>query len=69
MWARDHAIKGELTRFYSVSFERSYRGSDGKYGYSRSFNPDDLGALMTLCQQAGDYLLELQNMTTAPGED
>lgn len=60
VWARDHVIRGEPRRFYSVTFERSYRDATGHYRYTRSFSPDDLGALMSLCQQAGDFILELQ---------
>src|SRR4051794_40309208 len=56
VWARDHQARGAVTRFYSVTFERSYKDSTGKYCYTRSFNPDDLGALMTLCQQAIEYI-------------
>ncbi len=60
VWSRDHLIKGQPTRFYSVTFERSYRDSSRQIRYTRSFNPDDLGTLMSLCQQAGDYLTSLQ---------
>jgi hypothetical protein len=56
VWAREHQVRGEMTRFYSVTFERSYKDSTGKYCYTRSFNPDDLGALMALCQQASEYI-------------
>ena len=69
IWARERQISGEIVVFYSVTFERSYRDAAGKYGYSRSFDPDDLGALMSLCRQAGDYVLELQGMTAATAED
>lgn len=60
IWFRDHLIKGQPTRFYSLTFERTYRDNTGKFRYSRSFNPDDLGAIMSLCQQASDYLTSLQ---------
>lgn len=60
VWARDHVVRGEPRRFYSVTFERSYRDGDGKYRYTRSFSPDDLGALVSTCQQTGDYLLSLE---------
>ncbi len=61
VWARDHQVKGEMTRFYSVTFERAYKDSTGKYCYTRSFNPDDLGALMGLCQQVIEYINGLSN--------
>lgn len=59
VWSRDHLIKGETTRFYSITFERRYR-DNGQYRYTHSFNPDDLGKLISLCQQAGDYFTSLQ---------
>ncbi len=69
VWARDHAINGRLTRFYSASFERSYRDSAGKTGYSRSFNPDDLGTLMALCQEAGQYIDGLKDLVPVTEQD
>ena len=69
VWHRDHEIKGQPTRFYSVSFERGYRDSAGKRCYSRSFNPDDLGALMALCQQADEYIDSLEGLSQAAAAD
>ena len=69
VWGRDHMVKGQSMRFYSVSFERSYRDATGKTAYSRSMNPDDLGALMSLCQQAGEYVNEAQDLVPATAED
>lgn len=69
VWARDHVVKGQPRRFYSITFERSYRDSTGKTAYSRSMNPDDLGALMSLCQQAGEYVNEAQDLVPATAED
>jgi len=60
VWARDYAVRGETRRFYSITFERSYRDAAGKYRYTRSFSPDDLGSLMSLCQQAGDHIASFQ---------
>lgn len=56
VWARDRNIRGLTRRFYSVTFERSYRDAMGQYRYTRSFSPDDLGALISLCQQASEYI-------------
>ena len=56
VWARDHEVRGEMTRYYSVTFERSYKDSAGKYGYSRSFNANDLAALKYLCDQVAEYI-------------
>ena len=69
IWSRDHLVKGEMTRFYSVTFERSYKDSTGKYCYTRSFNPDDLGALMSLCQQAGEYINGLNGLVQVTDQD
>lgn len=60
VWARDHQVRGAVRRFYSVTFERSYRDATGQYRYTRSFSPDDLGALMMVAQQTGDYITSLQ---------
>lgn len=68
IWSRDHQVKGEVTRFYSVTFERSYKDSTGKYCYTRSFNPDDLGALMSLCQMAGEYIDGQEGLVQAPAQ-
>jgi hypothetical protein len=69
VWARDHVVKGQPRRYFSITFERSYRDATGKTAYSRSMNPDDLGALMTLCQQAGEYVNEAQDLVPATAED
>jgi hypothetical protein len=69
VWARDHQVRGELTRFFSVTFERSYKDATGKYCYTRSFDMDDLGALMALCQQTGEYIAGQMNLTSATTED
>ena len=69
VWGRDHVVKGQPMRFYSVSFERSYRDAAGKIAYSRSMNPDDLGPLMTLSQQVREYISEVQDLAPATVED
>lgn len=69
VWSRDHLVKGQSMRFYSVSFERSYRDATGKIAYSRSMNPDDLGALISRAQQAGEFINEAQDLAPATGED
>jgi hypothetical protein len=69
IWARDHEARGQMTKFYSVTFERSYKDSTGKYCYTRSFNPDDLGALMSLCQQAGEYINGQEGLVQTTAQD
>lgn len=59
IWVREATVRGELTKFYSVSFERSYKALDG-WKYTKSFDMDSLGKLITLCQQASEYVESLQ---------
>ena len=42
--------------FYSVSFSRSYKDRDGSYKYTTSFDADDLGRVVTVAQQASEYI-------------
>jgi hypothetical protein len=69
VWSRDHLVRGEMTRFYSVTFERSYKDSTGKYCYTRSFNPDDLGTLMGLCQRVMEYIGGLSSAAQETARD
>ncbi len=46
--------------FYSVSLERNYRDSDGKWRKSQSFNPEDLLALAKVADMAHTQIMELQ---------
>ena len=32
-------------------------------------NPDDLGAVMGLCQQAGEYVNDVQGLVQSPAQD
>ena len=52
IWSR--TFKGRI--FYSCSFERSYKDAQGQYRYTRYFGLDDLGKVMSLAQQASEYL-------------
>jgi hypothetical protein len=60
IWAREAVIRGEAVTFYSVSFERSYKDRDGSYKYVKSFDPESLGKVVTLCQQASEAIQSLQ---------
>ena len=42
VWTRDREVQGQTTRYYSVTFERSYKDGTGKFCYTKSFDPDDL---------------------------
>lgn len=60
IWRREVQVQGELTEFYSVTFERSYRDSTGQWRYTRYFDLNDLGKVVTAAQQASDYVQALQ---------
>lgn len=60
VWTRDVMVQGESKRFYSVTLERSFKDRDGSWKYTKSYDADDLGKLVSLCQQASDYLHGLQ---------
>lgn len=62
VWSREVPVNGEPVTFYSVSLERAYRDRDGARQYSKSFDPDDLGALVTVIQRAAEYI---QGLTSA----
>ncbi len=60
IWTRQHLIRGEPTTFYSVTPERSYKDRDGARCYTKSYDPDSLGALVAVIQQADAWIRERQ---------
>jgi len=57
IFAREFPMKGgEMRTFYSVSFSRSYRDAGGTFRYVKSFNLEDLGKVIHVCQQADEYI-------------
>lgn len=60
IWPREIAIKGQQKVFRTISFERSYKDRDGAWRYTKSFDPESLGKIVSLCQQASEYLSGLQ---------
>ena len=56
VFARDRKLQGSIVTFYSVSFSRSYKDSNGERKYTKNFDADDLGALVTLVQQASEFI-------------
>ena len=56
VFARERAVRGESRVFYSVSFSRSYKDANGAWRYSKSFDLEDLGKIISLCQQADEYI-------------
>lgn len=59
VWART-IVKVDTRTYYSLSFRRSYVDAKGETKYSAYFNLSDLPKLITLCQDAEDYILNLQ---------
>ena len=59
VFSREIPVKGEMRTFYSVSFSRSYRDSAGKRKYVKTFNLEDLGKIVSLAQQADEYIRDL----------
>lgn len=45
--------------FYNVSFTRSYKNGSGEYRYTHYFGLEDLGKVVTVAQQASEYLHSL----------
>lgn len=42
--------------FYSVSLSRSYKSAKGEWKYTKNFDREDLGKIVTLCQQAAEFI-------------
>ncbi len=56
VFAREAMFRGEDRTFYSVSFSRSYRNSAGERKYVKTFNMEDLPKVVTVAQQASEYI-------------
>jgi hypothetical protein len=52
IWAREVMVQGQPKTFYSVTLERSYKDRDGAWKYTKSFDQDSLGKIVSLAQQA-----------------
>ena len=59
IWAREFVVQGKPTMFYSVTLERSYKDRDGAWKYTKSFDADSLGKVVSLCQQAQETITGL----------
>ena len=55
VFARD---RSERT-FYSVSLTRAYQDASGQWKYSKVFDAEDLGKVVSVVQQAADYVQKL----------
>jgi len=56
VWMRTYPVRGVLTKFWSITVERSYKDRNGAWRYTRSFDPESLGKVVSLCQQASEYV-------------
>ena len=56
IWVREHLVRGQATKFWSVTLERSYKDAAGGWRYTKTFDPDSLGKVVSLCQQASEYI-------------
>jgi hypothetical protein len=56
IFVRQRNVRGEDRQFYSVTFSRSYKDSQGQWRYTKWFDLDDLGKIVTVAQQAGEYI-------------
>jgi hypothetical protein len=61
VWQRDHLVRGQQRTYYSITIERSYRDSTGQYRYTRTFDADSLGQLVTVIQRAAEHIHGLQH--------
>src|SRR5689334_12380221 len=60
IWARETVVQDEPRVYYSLTLERSYKDRDGGWKYTKSFDPDSLGAVVGLCQQASETIAAMQ---------
>jgi hypothetical protein len=60
VWARSVVRHGQGVTFYSVTFERSYKDRDGTWRYTKSFDAEDLGTLVTVVKRAAEQVARMQ---------
>lgn len=65
VWAREHVVQGKPKVFYSCSLERSYKDRDGRWRYTKSFDPESLGKVVAAVQQASEKLATLMQQDAA----
>src|SRR5258706_13633466 len=61
IWSRDVTVQGETRTFYSVTLERSYKDRDGSWKYTKTFDMENLGRIVALCQQASEIIRGLED--------
>ena len=65
VWAREFIVQGNPKSFYSVTLERSYKDRDGAWKYTKSFDADSLGKVVSVCQQASEAITGLMQHEAA----
>ena len=68
LYAKIWERQTENGTFYSVSFERRYKGKDGKWASTHSVGRDDLLALSKLAEQAHMEIVDLLTPETGGDE-
>jgi len=53
------ASSSRISLRLSVSFTRSYKDAAGRYQYTKSFDAEDLGKVVSVAQQATEYLRDM----------
>lgn len=61
VWSREFVIQGQPRTFWSVTFERSYKDAHGTYRWTKSFDFESLGRVVTVAQQAAEFIHGLQH--------
>ncbi len=65
IWVREYPVQGKPKKFYSLTLERSYKDRDGAWKYTKSFDYDSLGKIVSLCQQAQETINGLMQQDAA----
>lgn len=65
VWAREYVSQGKPKVFYSVTLERSYKDPSGAWKYTKSFDSESLGKVISLCQQAAETITGLMQRDAA----
>jgi hypothetical protein len=58
IWSRSAMIQGKPQVFYSVTLERSFKNAASQWQYTKTFDPDSLAKVASLCEQASKWIGE-----------
>ena len=65
IWAKEILVGMDRKTFYSITLERSYKIPGQPWKYTRSFDASDLASLAKVIQQAGDFIVSMQQQGAA----